>query len=153
MIKQFLLTSAALAFATSAHAAVLDFDSVGDCSGGEGATFTLLGGASCEIANTPNGSDGLNLRTSDTFSQVRADFSLLVGSVSVDLGDFGADNDTVFIQAFDAFDNLLDSSSLSGLGGALGNVAVAATDISYVCLLYTSPSPRDLSTSRMPSSA
>ena len=26
-------------------------------------------------------------------------------------------------------------------------------DIHYVCLLYTSPSPRDLSTSRMPSSA
>ena len=26
------------------------------------------------------------------------------------------------------------------------------TDV-YVCLLYTSPSPRDLSTSRMPSSA
>ena len=25
--------------------------------------------------------------------------------------------------------------------------------MSYVCLLYTSPSPRDLSTSRMPSSA
>ena len=24
---------------------------------------------------------------------------------------------------------------------------------SYICLLYTSPSPRDLSTSRMPSSA
>ena len=28
-----------------------------------------------------------------------------------------------------------------------------ALDESYVCLLYTSPSPRDLSTSRMPSSA
>ena len=26
-------------------------------------------------------------------------------------------------------------------------------DKNYVCLLYTSPSPRDLSTSRMPSSA
>ena len=26
-------------------------------------------------------------------------------------------------------------------------------DLSYSCLLYTSPSPRDLSTSRMPSSA
>ena len=26
-------------------------------------------------------------------------------------------------------------------------------DATYVCLLYTSPSPRDLSTSRMPSSA
>ena len=27
------------------------------------------------------------------------------------------------------------------------------TDADYICLLYTSPSPRDLSTSRMPSSA
>ena len=27
------------------------------------------------------------------------------------------------------------------------------TEGSYICLLYTSPSPRDLSTSRMPSSA
>ena len=26
-------------------------------------------------------------------------------------------------------------------------------DVSHICLLYTSPSPRDLSTSRMPSSA
>ena len=27
------------------------------------------------------------------------------------------------------------------------------SELSYTCLLYTSPSPRDLSTSRMPSSA
>ena len=26
-------------------------------------------------------------------------------------------------------------------------------DVTHICLLYTSPSPRDLSTSRMPSSA
>ena len=32
-------------------------------------------------------------------------------------------------------------------------IADALTDLLYVCLLYTSPSPRDLSTSRMPSSA
>jgi len=31
--------------------------------------------------------------------------------------------------------------------------AKTKTDERYVCLLYTSPSPRDLSTSRMPSSA
>ena len=30
---------------------------------------------------------------------------------------------------------------------------MAAADCAKVCLLYTSPSPRDLSTSRMPSSA
>ena len=33
-----------------------------------------------------------------------------------------------------------------------GAIALAAA-IGYICLLYTSPSPRDLSTSRMPSSA
>ena len=36
----------------------------------------------------------------------------------------------------------------------LGVLSVYATEwITKVCLLYTSPSPRDLSTSRMPSSA
>ena len=34
----------------------------------------------------------------------------------------------------------------------LGSVAVEVS-LAYSCLLYTSPSPRDLSTSRMPSSA
>ena len=31
--------------------------------------------------------------------------------------------------------------------------AIVSGGLSYICLLYTSPSPRDLSTSRMPSSA
>ena len=34
-----------------------------------------------------------------------------------------------------------------------GLEAAASIDLSDACLLYTSPSPRDLSTSRMPSSA
>ena len=46
--------------------------------------------------------------------------------------------------------------------GAIGFVAAASAlliwgegsmEMPYTCLLYTSPSPRDLSTSRMPSSA
>ena len=49
----------------------------------------------------------------------------------------------------------------SGLGLALGSVfilgliaaAYSSADSALTCLLYTSPSPRDLSTSRMPSSA
>ena len=36
---------------------------------------------------------------------------------------------------------------------ALKEIAEGLIDMSYFCLLYTSPSPRDLSTSRMPSSA
>ena len=34
-----------------------------------------------------------------------------------------------------------------------GNDAILKGKTKYTCLLYTSPSPRDLSTSRMPSSA
>ena len=33
------------------------------------------------------------------------------------------------------------------------NPAIGGLGKSHICLLYTSPSPRDLSTSRMPSSA
>ena len=44
-----------------------------------------------------------------------------------------------------AFHRYLTDSGISSL------VHLAASG--YICLLYTSPSPRDLSTSRMPSSA
>ena len=37
--------------------------------------------------------------------------------------------------------------------GPLSNFKMMIKSASYGCLLYTSPSPRDLSTSRMPSSA
>ena len=37
--------------------------------------------------------------------------------------------------------------------GLVGNNGAGKTTLFRFCLLYTSPSPRDLSTSRMPSSA
>ena len=40
---------------------------------------------------------------------------------------------------------------LKGMRRAIA--AIANTGLNVICLLYTSPSPRDLSTSRMPSSA
>ena len=43
-----------------------------------------------------------------------------------------------------------DSFSASVAQGAFSSNCI---ELSYTCLLYTSPSPRDLSTSRMPSSA
>ena len=39
------------------------------------------------------------------------------------------------------------------LTGLAGWGATAGFGLFWICLLYTSPSPRDLSTSRMPSSA
>ena len=52
-----------------------------------------------------------------------------------------------------------DFSSVSSIGFSYNHVSNASLGDknpganSYICLLYTSPSPRDLSTSRMPSSA
>jgi len=43
---------------------------------------------------------------------------------------------------------LVVAAGTAGLGGR-----VALVERNKICLLYTSPSPRDLSTSRMPSSA
>ena len=39
------------------------------------------------------------------------------------------------------------------ISGKIGIDKITDFDVSDFCLLYTSPSPRDLSTSRMPSSA
>ena len=55
-----------------------------------------------------------------------------------------------------SINNLIDAApgalnTLNELAAALGDDANFSTTVT--CLLYTSPSPRDLSTSRMPSSA
>ena len=49
-----------------------------------------------------------------------------------------------------ALQNGVDIKTVSGM---LGHFSAGFTLDTYACLLYTSPSPRDLSTSRMPSSA
>ena len=41
----------------------------------------------------------------------------------------------------------------TGKSHKIGEVHDGAATMDWICLLYTSPSPRDLSTSRMPSSA
>ena len=46
----------------------------------------------------------------------------------------------------------LGQSTTQFVSGALGNLEISSSNFHF-CLLYTSPSPRDLSTSRMPSSA
>ena len=54
--------------------------------------------------------------------------------------------------------HLLEFDSVHGrwdrqIGYKTDQITIENKEIHYSCLLYTSPSPRDLSTSRMPSSA
>ena len=49
--------------------------------------------------------------------------------------------------------NAIDGSSLNASNISSGTINTARLPSVFTCLLYTSPSPRDLSTSRMPSSA
>ena len=65
----------------------------------------------------------------------------------------------VYVAKFDPQGNQLWISNAGGQGNDYGTGIVVSEDSSgntvifVTCLLYTSPSPRDLSTSRMPSSA
>ena len=55
-----------------------------------------------------------------------------------------------------ALENILtakESDQLVSAFDQIGDIIIVRIPDSLICLLYTSPSPRDLSTSRMPSSA
>ena len=65
-----------------------------------------------------------------------------LGKLNDGTGDLAADKVPKVIEAYEAVGGVND------IARAMRN-AMLSTD----CLLYTSPSPRDLSTSRMPSSA
>jgi hypothetical protein len=113
------LTTAILALAGTAlvaNAAVVDFS--GTPSGEfvsyyeSGATFTAVGGGnltSDSFGNTPNGTRGL---IANPFDTIRVDFDSAVTTVSVDMGDFNADSDDLYLTAFDSSGNVLDSDTL-----------------------------------------
>ena len=50
-------------------------------------------------------------------------------------------------------DTLVVSGDFTSNGATNGNIRIGVTDDNEICLLYTSPSPRDVEESRMPSSA
>ncbi|WP_460366093.1 hypothetical protein, partial [Staphylococcus aureus] len=61
----------------------------------------------------------------------------------------------VYLQFFQAEDGIRDRSVSRGLGDVYKRqlVSLTKTIVLNICLLYTSPSPRDTERSRMPSSA
>ena len=65
----------------------------------------------------------------------------------------GVRNLAIFVSVFLIVDGVAAfSGAYTLLGGSGGMLDAGLLLVTYVCLLYTSPSPRDLSTSRMPAS-
>ena len=66
----------------------------------------------CSGSSGPGGSAMLVRSSSRGDSFWTATFSSLMGGISVDLGDFNADEDRLFVSAFDALDALLETVTL-----------------------------------------
>ena len=89
---------------------------------------------------------------------LKIESTITVKTLSVAVSDNGA-NATLDMGLYNDVGTRLVSKGATAVTGSGGWMAFDVTDtvllpgLYYVCLLYTSPSPRDGATSRMPSSA
>lgn len=118
-----LCAAAPLAIASPAQAlTVIDFDAgiTGPSYTEQGVTFTPASGGvfTQGFGNTPNGTAGLIVDPLSSF--IEAVISGGTDFVSIDLGDFGADADDIFLRAYDAGNSLLGSDTFTIPGGFTG---------------------------------
>ena len=136
-------TFAALLLASHAHASpiLIDFDSVPTTSQTSyiesGVTFTTLTNSGFVGEGTPNGTRGLLaelFQVTGIRPLFRADILGGASFVSVDLGDFGGDEDLLMLNAFDESDNLVDLAIVPIASDFEGMVtlSVSASNIAYV---------------------
>ena len=96
----------------------------------------------------------------NAYSAITYDIEFTVGGTSYAVPTVNAAGNGTDTAAaiFGALDGFFTSNTSLGLNVNLNSLTItltcnASSDVDITCLLYTSPSPRDLSTSRMPSSA
>ena len=174
MQKLFFIVSFLVLFCTSAIAQITG-PKVGEVIGSMGTTWNEREG------QTENTSTGYELQMND-FLQTGEDGGMIISYVDktkftmgpnteLIIDEFAFDTSVVPIElAMNISVNVgsftYESGSVSELGGEVninaGNATITVQGTAFsgtvdnsgkACLLYTSPSPRDLSTSRMPSSA
>ena len=139
------ISAAALLFAGAAQSATIDFNALSGSQGSSfsvgAVTFSVVGGGNMDATGTPNGTNGL-LETSSPRKALRADLAGGFGSVSIDLGDFNADPDHIFLRAYSAANVLLGSSEadLSASFSGMHTLSFATAGISYVLFGSESPS-------------
>lgn len=146
-MNRLLLTAASLAacaFAGAASAATIDFDSqFGSVTSytEQGVTFTPVGGGIMSFQSTPNGTNGL-LGMEAPRQTIRADIAGGATSVSVDLGDFGADDDQLFLSIYSSLDVLLGQTQFFFIAANTGmqTLTASAPGIAYAIMGSTAPS-------------
>ena len=109
-MKRLLIAAAAvLCTASMSQASTLDFNGVTPCTSTDAfVTLTTIGTTACSATVAPTTLSGAIALTRSGIvlglSAIRVDFAALVGSVSIDMGDFNADPDNIFLEVFDAAD-------------------------------------------------
>lgn len=133
------IATVALLGASAANAALIDFESVAvgvysSLTFGD-ATLTYTGGTG--TFDITAGNNGTN--TAISFLQnpgndpFRLDFAGGASSVFLDVGDFGADQDSAFLELYDQFDNLLSTTLATVPAGSdvSVNFGASASNVAY----------------------
>lgn len=135
MFTRLTAAAVAVAFSSAAHAVVVDFEVGNDCTS---AFAAITAGAGAEACRYSGG--GMNMSRSLVRSSARGDtfwtavFTGTASAISVQMGDKTADDDRLFLRAFDGSDNLLEETLFDSLGMNRINhtLSLAATGVAYV---------------------
>ena len=118
-----------------ASAATLDFNGATPCVSTDAfVTLSTQGAATCSTTTAPTTlSQAIALQTNGLPSAMRADFAGPVGFVSIDLGDYNADVDQIFLQVFNAANVSLGYVDFlrAGSSFAMDTLSIAVSGIAY----------------------
>ena len=110
-----------------------------------GVTFTTTSGGALVAQPTPVGGFGdgsigiIGNTVNNLIPTTRADIAGGATFVSVDLGDFGADSDLLFLEIYNASNILLDSTTLLFNSFGLARLSLSNPDIAFAIFGATSP--------------
>ena len=125
-MKKYILTICALlAFSASASAVTVDFNSAsGSVDGYVDQAITFNSTGNTYFSNSPNTTNAITMTGTDNFTT--ASFGA-ASSVSVDLGDFNQDADTIFLSIFDTSNNLINTLTQDLAASFVGLVTLSLT--------------------------
>ena len=120
------------------------------------ANFSGAGGKTLKVNSGANAVEFVTVTTPSAGASVYANLAALPTSGNTQ-GDFAhvTSNNGLYIWNGSGWYSIAIVNATPSISGANASYTLATdgTATTVTCLLYTSPSPRDLSTSRMPSSA